>query len=212
MVDIYERISTSIIAGDLDTIKALTQKALDEGVQSHEILKKGLLPGMEVVGQRFKACEIFIPEVLLSAKTMHTAMDLLRPFLSAADAAGAGTVVIGTVQGDLHDIGKNLVAMMLEGAGFRVVNAGVDVKPETLVEAVKTYQPNVLALSALLTTTMPKMTETIDAIKEAGLRDCTKILIGGAPVTQNFANKIGADAYGSNAGEAVEKAKMLSYK
>jgi corrinoid protein of di/trimethylamine methyltransferase len=164
---------------------------------------------MDIVGQRFKACEMFIPEVLRSAKTMQASMEILRPLLSEVDAAGAGMVIVGTVEGDLHEIGKNLVGMMLEGAGFRVVDLGTDVKPSDFVEAAKEHKPNIVGLSALLTTTMPKMGETVNALKEAGIRDQIKVMAGGAPVTQDFVDEIGADAYGSNATAAVEKAKGL---
>jgi corrinoid protein of di/trimethylamine methyltransferase len=209
MSEVYAKMSEVLINGNIEEIRKLTQQALDEGVQAEEILEKGLLPGMDIVGQRFKACEMFIPEVLRSAKTMHGAMDILRPFLSESEAAGVGTVVIGTVEGDLHDIGKNLVAMMLEGAGFRVVDLGTDVKPEGFVDAAKEHKPRILGMSALLTTTMPKMGETVNALKEAGIRDQIKVMAGGAPVTQDFVDEIGADAYGSNATAAVEKAKTL---
>jgi corrinoid protein of di/trimethylamine methyltransferase len=201
--------SEVLIAGNIEEIKKLTQQALDEGTQASDVLSQGLLPGMDIVGQRFKACEMFIPEVLRSAKTMHGAMDILRPLLSEAEAAGAGTVVIGTVEGDLHDIGKNLVAMMLEGAGFKVVDVGTDAKPADFVEAAKEHKPQLLGMSALLTTTMPKMGETVNALKEAGIREQIKVMAGGAPVTQDFVDEIGADAYGSNATAAVEKAKAL---
>lgn len=209
MSEVYEKMSEVLIAGNIEEIKKLTQEALDWGIQAQEILEKGLLPGMDVVGQRFKACEMFIPEVIRSANTMHAAMDIIRPLLSESDAAGVGTVVIGTVEGDLHDIGKNLVAMMLEGAGFKVVNLGTDVKPQAFVEAAKEHKPNILGMSALLTTTMPKMGETINALKEAGIRDQIRVMAGGAPVTQDFVDEIGADAYGSNAAAAVEKAKAF---
>ena len=154
-------------------------------------------------------CEMFIPEVLRSAKSMHGAMGILRPLLSESEAAGSGTVIIGTVEGDLHDIGKNLVAMMLEGAGFKVMDLGTNVKPQTFVDAAKAHNPAILAMSALLTTTMPKMKETIDALREASIRDKVKIMVGGAPVTEDFAKKIGADGYGPNAAVAAEKAKAL---
>ncbi|MBW2057942.1 MAG: corrinoid protein [Deltaproteobacteria bacterium] len=209
MSELYGKISEVLIAGNIEEVKKLTQQALDEGSEAHEILSQGLLPGMDIVGQRFKAAEMFIPEVLRSAKTMHAAMEILRPLLSESDAAGAGTVIMGTVEGDLHDIGKNLVGMMLEGAGFKVVDLGADVKPQSFVEAAKEHKPNILGMSALLTTTMPKMGETINALKEAGIRDQIKVMAGGAPVTQDFVEEIGADAYGSNATAAVEKAKEL---
>jgi len=209
MSELYGRISEVLISGNIEEIKKLTQQALDGGTQAGEILGKGLLPGMDIVGQQFKACEMFIPEVLRSAKTMHAAMDILRPLLSESEMAGSGTLIIGTVEGDLHDIGKNLVAMMLEGAGFKVVNLGTDVKPQAFVEAAKEHKPNILGMSALLTTTMPKMGETINALKEAGIRDQIRVMAGGAPVTQDFVDEIGADAYGSNAAAAVEKAKAF---
>jgi len=212
MSELYGKMSELLIAGNIEEIQKLTQQALDEGNKANEILGKGLLPGMDIVGQRFKACEMFIPEVLRSAKTMHAAMDILRPFLSEAEAAGAGTVVIGTVEGDLHDIGKNLVAMMLGGAGFKVVDLGTDVKPQQFVEAAKEHKPRILGMSALLTTTMPKMGDTVNALKEAGIRDQIKVMAGGAPVTQDFVEEIGGDAYGSNATAAVEKAKAFVVK
>jgi len=168
-----------------------------------------LLLGMDTVGQRFKACEMFLPEVLQSAKCMHECMDILRPLLSARDSAGIGTVVIGTVEGDLHDIGKNLVGMLLEGGGFKVIDLGINVKSQRFIEAAKDHRPHILGLSALLTTTMVKMAETISSLKEAGIRGQIKVMVGGAPVTEDFPRKIGADGYGSNAQIAVEKAKKL---
>jgi corrinoid protein of di/trimethylamine methyltransferase len=209
MAEEYQEISEALIAGDIENVKALTRKTLDAGSAPGEILGKGLLPGMDVVGQRFKVGDMFIPEVLRSAKCMHDAMDLLRPLLSQSEQDGIGKVVIGTVQGDVHDIGKNLVCMMLEGSGFKVVDLGIDVKPETFIEAVKEHQPDIVGMSALLTTTMPKMSETIKAIEEAGLRSQVKIMAGGAPVTQKFIDEIGADSYGSNAAVVVEKARRL---
>lgn len=209
MLELYGKMSEVLIVGNIEEIKKVTQEALDKGVQANEILDKGLLPGMDIVGQRFKANEMFIPEVIRSANTMHAAMDIIRPLLSEASAAGAGTVVIGTVAGDLHDIGKNLVGMMLEGAAFKVVDLGIDVKPQAFVEATKQHNPNILGMSALLTTTMPKMKETINALREAGIRDQVKVMGGGAVVTQEFFMGIGGDAYAFNAAEAVEKAKSL---
>ena len=209
MSELYGKMSEVLISGGIEEIKQLTQQALDGGAEAKAVLEGGLLPGMDIVGQRFKACEMFIPEVLRSAKTMQASMEILRPLLSDADAAGAGMVIVGTVEGDLHDIGKNLVGMMLEGAGFRVVDLGTDVKPQGFVEAAKEHKPNIVGMSALLTTTMPKMGETVNALKEAGIRDQIKVMAGGAPVTQDFVDEIGADAYGSNATAAVEKAKAL---
>lgn len=190
-------------------VKSLTQQSIDGGATARDVLDNGLLAGMDVVGRRFKAGDMFIPEVLLCARTMHGAMDILKPYLSEGDQAGAGKVVIGTVEGDLHDIGKNLVAMMLQGAGFKVIDLGTNIKPQDFVSSVKEHKPKILGLSALLTTTMPKMEETVEALKEAGIRDHVKIMAGGAPVTQDFIEKIGADAYGANAATASEKAKVL---
>ena len=201
--------ASELIAGKEAEVKSLTQKALDNGISAKEILDNGLLAGMDVVGKRFKAGDMFIPEVLLCARTMHGAMDILKPLLSEGDRAGAGTVVIGTVEGDLHDIGKNLVAMMLQGGGFKVIDLDTNIKPQGFVDAVKEHNPNILGMSALLTTTMPKMEETITALKEAGIRDQVKMMAGGAPVTQDFIEKIGADAYGANAASASENAKAL---
>ena len=212
MSEVYGKMSELLILGNVEEIKKVTQKALDEGSQASDILQKGLLAGMDVIGQRFKAGEMFIPEVLRSAKTMHASMEILRPLLSESEASGTGTVLIGTVEGDLHDIGKNLVGMMLEGAGFRVVDLGTDVQPEAFLAAAKEHKPQILAMSALLTTTMPKMGETLNVLKEAGIRDQIKVMAGGAPVTQDFINEIGADAYGSNATVAVEKARALIWR
>ena len=209
MSDLLEKMAEELIKGNEADVKSLAQKALDEGVSARDILDNGLLAGMDVVGKRFKGGDMFIPEVLLCARTMHGAMDILKPLLSEADAAGSGKVVIGTVEGDLHDIGKNLVGMMLEGAGFKVIDLGVNIKPQEFVDAVKEHSPDIVGMSALLTTTMPKMEETITALKEAGIRDQVKIMAGGAPVTQDFIDKIGADAYGANAASASENAKAL---
>jgi len=209
MSELYEKMAKELIAGNEAEVKKLTQEAIDGGAVARDVLDNGLLAGMDVVGKRFKAGDMFIPEVLLCARTMHAAMDILKPLLSEADAAGSGTVIIGTVEGDLHDIGKNLVGMMLEGSGFKVIDLGVNIKPQEFVDAVKEHNPDILGMSALLTTTMPKMEETITALKEAGIRDQVKIMAGGAPVTQDFIDKIGADAYGANAASASENAKTL---
>jgi corrinoid protein of di/trimethylamine methyltransferase len=198
-----------LIAGNIDGVSALTQELVDDKVDASAILTEGLLPGMEVVGQRFKACEMFIPEVLRSAKAMSGALKIIRPLLAETGAPSAGKMVIGTVKGDLHDIGKNLVAMMFEGAGFEVINLGVDLDNEVFVDAVKEHKPDILGMSALLTTTMPRMGEVITAIGEAGIRDQVKIMIGGAPVTSEYAEKIGADAYGANAAMAVDRGKAF---
>ena len=206
---LFEKIAERLIVGKIDEVKELSQQALDQGASPRNIIDKGLLAGMDVVGKRFKAGDMFIPEVLLCARCMHGAMDILKPLLSEADAAGIGIYVIGTVEGDLHDIGKNLVSMMLQGAGFEVIDLGTNIKPQQFVDAVSEHKPTILGLSALLTTTMPKMEETINALKEAGIRDQVKIMAGGAPVTQAFVDEIGADAYGANAASATEKAKEL---
>jgi len=209
MGELLEKVANALIAGKQDEVIKFTQEALDGGTAAKEILDNGLLAGMDVVGKRFKAGDMFIPEVLLCARCMHGAMDILKPLLSEGDAAGAGTYLIGTVEGDLHDIGKNLVAMMLQGAGFKVVDLGTNITAQQFVDAVKEHNPKIIGMSALLTTTMPKMEETIAALKEAGIRDQVKIMAGGAPVTQDFVDKIGADAYGANAASAVDKAKEL---
>ena len=209
MSELLGKMAESLIAGKVDEVTDLTRQALDANVSSKDILEKGLLAGMEVVGKRFKANEMFIPEVLRCAKCMHGAMEILRPLLAETGVETAGTFVIGTVKGDLHDIGKNLVGMMFEGAGFKVIDLGIDLDPAAFVEAIKEHNANLFGMSALLTTTMPKMGETINAIKEAGLRDQVKIMIGGAPVTSEFAKEIGADAYASNAASAVDTGKEL---
>ncbi len=209
MSELLGKMAESLIAGKVDEVSELTQQALDANITSKDILEKGLLAGMDVVGKRFKANEMFIPEVLRCAKCMHGAMEILRPLLAETGVETAGTFVIGTVKGDLHDIGKNLVGMMFEGAGFKVVDLGIDLAPATFVEAIKEHNANLFGMSALLTTTMPKMGETINAIKEAGIRDQVKIMIGGAPVTREFAKEIGADAYASNAASAVDTGKEL---
>jgi 5-methyltetrahydrofolate--homocysteine methyltransferase len=209
MSEILEQISTAVIGGDLDEIQDLTDDALDSGLTAEEILNKGLMPGMDYVGVEFKAGNMFVPEVLRSAKTMQTSMDTLRPLLAKAGVKTVGKVLLGTVKGDLHDIGKNLVGMMCEGAGFEVKDIGKDIAPEQFVDAVKTFEPDVVGMSALLTTTMRSMESTIKVLEEAGLRDKVKIMIGGAPVTQAFADQIGADGYASNAASAADLAKKL---
>jgi corrinoid protein of di/trimethylamine methyltransferase len=209
MSQIYGQLSEAVLGGNLKDIKKLTQTALDDGSSAQQVLDLGLLPGMDEVGKLFKTGAMFIPEVLLSARTMAAAMDVLKPLLAMGEGSGRGTVVIGTVQGDLHNIGKNLVAMMLEGAGFNVVDLGIDVKPQAFLDAVKQHKPKLLGMSALLTTTMPRMDETIRALEEAGIRSQVKVMVGGAPVTQDFVARIRADAYAANAGSAVDVAKTL---
>jgi 5-methyltetrahydrofolate--homocysteine methyltransferase len=207
MSEILEQISTVVIEGDLDEIEDLTEDALDDGLSAEEILNKGLMPGMDYVGVEFRAGNMFVPEVLRSAKTMQISMDILKPLLAESGAKMVGKVLLGTVKGDLHDIGKNLVGMMCEGAGFEVKDIGKDVAPESFVEAIKEFEPDVVGMSALLTTTMRAMESTIKVLEEAGLRDQVKIMIGGAPVTQAFSDQIGADGYASNAASAAELAK-----
>jgi 5-methyltetrahydrofolate--homocysteine methyltransferase len=209
MSELLGKMAESLIAGKIDEVVNLTKEALDGGAAPADILDQGLLAGMDVVGQRFKAEEMFIPEVLRCAKCMHGAMDILRPLLAETGAESIGTLIIGTVKGDLHDIGKNLVGMMFEGAGFNVVDLGIDKEPQNFVDAIKEHNATLIGMSALLTTTMPKMGETINAIKEAGIRDQVKILVGGAPITAAFAEEIGADGYASNAASAVDKGKEL---
>jgi 5-methyltetrahydrofolate--homocysteine methyltransferase len=209
MSEILSTISTAVIEGNLDDIVELTEDALDEGLEAQEILNQGLMPGMDHVGVEFKAGNMFVPEVLRSARAMQASMDILKPLLAESGVKMVGKVLLGTVKGDLHDIGKNLVAMMCEGAGFEVKDLGKDVAPESFVEAVKEFEPDVLGMSALLTTTMRAMEHTIKALEEAGVRDQVKVMVGGAPVTQSFADQIGADGYASNAAAAVEMAKKF---
>jgi 5-methyltetrahydrofolate--homocysteine methyltransferase len=205
----YQRLSELVIAGEMEGARSLTEQLIAQGTPGREILDKGLLPGMEVVGARMKAGECFIPEVLLSARTMQGCLDLIKPHLAAGDSGSAGTILIGTVEGDVHDIGKNLVAMLLEGAGFTVLNLGAQITPAAFLAAVKEHKPHILGMSGLLTTTIPKMADTIKLLSDEGLRASVKVMVGGAPVTQRFADEIGADAYGANAAAAVEKAKGL---
>lgn len=208
MADFQNMIDT-LIEGDENKLTNLVQYALDEGVSAKEILEKGLMAGMDIVGEKMEAEELFIPEVLRSAKTMSAVIDILKPLLAEGDIRVVGKVIIGTVKGDLHDIGKNLVVMMLESAGFDVYNLGTDIPPDKFVEEVKDKDANMLCLSALLTTTMPMMKTTIDALAESGLRDQVKVMVGGAPVTQDFADQIGADGYAHDAGSATKLAKAL---
>ncbi|MEN6371011.1 MAG: corrinoid protein [Armatimonadota bacterium] len=199
----------AIISGKKDMAESLTVEAIKEGVPPDQILNNGLVAGMNVVGQKFKANEFYVPEVLIAARAMDAAMKHLKPVLVATGAKPVGTIILGTVKDDLHDIGKNLVGMMLEGAGFEIVDLGVDVKPEKFAEMVKEKGAQIVALSALLTTTMPAMKTTIGALETAGLKGKVKVLVGGAPVTQNYADEIGADGYAPDAASAVDVAKVL---
>ena len=210
MSEILSVISTAVIDGKKDDIVQLTQQALDEGLKAPEILDDGLMKGMEVVSVRFKAGDMFVPEVMRCARTMLNAMELLDPLLAETGAKMFGKVLLGTVKGDMHDIGKNLVGMMCRGAGFQVQDLGINVEPETFVEAVKEFQPDIVGMSALLTTTMLAMGDTIKALEEAGVRDTVKIMVGGAPVTQAFADKIGANGYAANAPAATDLAKKFA--
>lgn len=202
-----EKIVKSVLDADMDGVEALVKEGLEAGTAPSVLLKDGLIKGMDVVGEKFEAGDLFLSEMLAAAMTMKTGVDILKPHLAGDNSESAGTAMIGTVQGDVHDIGKNLVAMMLEGAGFEVSDVGVDVSPEDFVKAVQEKKPQVLGLSALLTTTMPAVKTTIDALKEAGLRDQVKIMVGGAPVTQEFADVVGADGYATDAVGAVNIAK-----
>ena len=210
MADIVQKIASNLYDGEDQEVAQLVQKALDQGMAAEEILQDGLIAGMDEVGKDFKAGELFVPEVLIAARAMHAGMDILRPLLADSDAISAGKYVIGTVKGDLHDIGKNLVKMMLEGAGFETIDLGTDVSAEDFVAAVREHQPKLLGMSALLTTTMVQMKATIEALQEAGLRDAVKVMIGGAPVTAAFAQEIGADAYAPDAATAVDVARDLA--
>ncbi|HOK55193.1 MAG TPA: corrinoid protein [Armatimonadota bacterium] len=203
-------LAQAIIYRDQAKAEELTKQAIEEGVAPDVILNEGLVAGMNVVGQKFKANEFYVPEVLIAARTMQRAMEHLRPVLIEAGTEPVAKVIIGTVKGDLHDIGKNLVAMMLEGAGFEIIDLGVDVSPEKFVASVQEKDARIVALSALLTTTMPAMRDTIAAFDSAGLRDKIRVMVGGAPVTQNFADEIGADGYAPDAASAVDTAKQLA--
>jgi 5-methyltetrahydrofolate--homocysteine methyltransferase len=210
MADILEKIASNLYDGEDGQVAELVQEALDQGMGPEEVLSGGLIAGMDVVGKDFKAGDLFVPEVLIAARAMHAGMAVLRPLLAESDIPSAGKYVIGTVEGDLHDIGKNLVRMMLEGAGFETVDLGTDVKADAFVEAVREHQPVLLGMSALLTTTMVNMRGTIEALTEAGLRDSLKIMVGGAPVTAAFAEEVGADAYAPDAASAVDVARSLA--
>jgi 5-methyltetrahydrofolate--homocysteine methyltransferase len=201
-------LAENLINGKAPEVKKLTEDALAEGVAPGDVLNDGLIKGMSVVGERFKNNEFYVPEVLIAARAMHAGMDILKPALAASGVKPIGRIMLGTVKGDLHDIGKNLVAMMMEGAGFEVVDLGIDVSPEQFVESAKDGG-GVIAMSALLTTTMTAMKTTMDALEESGIRDTVKVLIGGAPVTQNYADEIGADGYARDAASAADKAKEL---
>jgi 5-methyltetrahydrofolate--homocysteine methyltransferase len=203
-----EELKESLISGKAPQVKELTQAAVNEGVPVPEILNQGLIAGMAIVGKRFKANEFYVPEVLIAARAMHAGMDILQPLLAESGVKPVGKIAVGTVKGDLHDIGKNLVVMMLKGAGFEIDDLGIDVPAEKFVEAAKNGS-QVIAMSALLTTTMPGMAEIVKALEEANLTAKVKTMIGGAPVTQSYADEIKADGYAPDASSAVDKAKEL---
>ena len=209
MSTIYEQLYTAILEGDSEAVPGLVQKGLAQGLAPKEILDNGMVASMNEVGVRFKAGDMFVPEVLMSAEAMQAGLKILRPQLVASGAKLAGKIIMATVKGDLHDIGKNLVGMLCEGAGFEVVDLGFNVEPEAIVAAIKQHQPQIVGLSALLTTTMRAMGHTIKALEEAGLRDKVKVMVGGAPVDAEFAKRITADGYGSNAPAGAELAKKL---
>ena len=208
MVDL-NKVRDALVNGKADEVRDMVKKALDEGQEVEKILNEGLIAGMDIVGEKFKRNEFYVPEMLIAARAMKAGMEVLRPILVQKDVKPLGTVVLGTVRGDLHDIGKNLVGMMLEGAGFEIVDLGVDVSPEKFVQTVKEKKAQIVGLSALLTTTMPSMKDVIKALEEEGIRDKVKVMIGGAPVTQNYADEIGADGYAPDAASAADKAKEL---
>jgi 5-methyltetrahydrofolate--homocysteine methyltransferase len=198
-----------ILNGDGKNAIAITQKAIEEGADPLVIVNEHMIPAMDEAGRRFECEEYFVPELLLAARAMKGALALIRPLLAAQGSEPIGRVIIGTVKGDLHDIGKNLIASMLEGGGFEVIDLGTDVSPEKFVQAVQDRNPNLVCLSALLTVTMPSMKTTIEALKSAGVRDKVRVVVGGAPVTEQWAKEIGADAYGANAAVAVPLARKL---
>jgi len=204
-----ETIYQAVLDGDAPAAESAVKEALAANVPAEDILQKACIPAMGEVGRLFEEGEKFVPEMLISARAMQKSVTLLKPLLAEGNVQAVGKVVVGTVQGDLHDIGKNLVGMMLEGTGFEVIDLGTDVTPIKFVEAVKTHHPQIIGMSALLTTTMPSMKKIMDALQEAGLRGQVKVLIGGAPVTEAYANQIGADGYAPDASSAARKAKAL---
>ena len=208
-MSILVEISEALQKGRSKQIKTLVPQALEEGIPAKQILEEGLMVGMSVIGEKFKNNEVFVPEVLVAARAMNTGAELLKPHLADGDVGSKGKVCLGTVKGDLHDIGKNLVRMMMEGKGLEVIDLGVDVSPETFVQTAIDQDCQIIACSALLTTTMPSMEEVVIKAKEAGIHGKVKIMVGGAPVTEEFSQSIGADAYTSDAASAAEKAVAL---
>ena len=208
-MDLLAKISENLLNGEDEKVAELTQEAIDQGLPPKRILDDGLIAGMDIVGQRFKTHEIYLPEVLVAARAMYAGMDRLKPLLLKEGISSIGKVVLGSVQGDLHDIGKNLVGIMLKGAGFEVIDLGADVPPERFVETAREHDALVIGMSALLTTTMPAMRNVVDLLNEQGLSGKVKTIIGGAPVSADFAREIGADAHGYDAANAVERVKGL---
>ena len=204
-----DKIKQAVLDGEMEGIAELTNQALAQGIKAGEILDVALTPAMDIVGREYEQGDRYVPEMLISAETMKGAVTILKPLLVEAGVEARGKLIIGTVEGDLHDIGKDLVAMMVEGAGFEVINLGAEITAEQFVNAVKEHKPNIIGMSALLTTTMIHMPDVIDALKQAGLRDEVKVIIGGAPVTQDYADKIGADGYAPDAASATKLAKSL---
>ena len=206
---IYEQIADEVVKGQAPAVKELVERALAQANSAEDILNNGLVAGMNVVSEKFKNNEFFIPEVLVSARAMHAGLDILKPLLAQANVKAKGKIVIGTVKGDLHDIGKNIVGMMLQGAGYEIVDLGADVPKEKFIEFTQKEGAQVVGMSALLTTTMINMKEVIQALKDAGLKESVKVIIGGAPVTQSYADQIGADGYAPDAASAVDLTKSL---
>jgi corrinoid protein of di/trimethylamine methyltransferase len=209
MTDILETLREMVVSGKFNDIEEEVQRAVDGGTDLNLLINDALISAMDIVGKRFADGDIYVPEMLVSAKTMKQGLDIIKPLLASGEAEHRGTVVMGTVKGDLHDIGKNLVIMMMEGAGFRIIDLGVDVKIEDLIDTVRKEEADVLGLSALLTTTMPEMQKVIVALDEAGLRNQLKVIVGGAPIDQRFADEIGADGFGADAVEAVQLAREI---
>jgi corrinoid protein of di/trimethylamine methyltransferase len=210
--DLYEQMGDDLYDGLEDEVVAAVNEALGRGREAYEVLTEGLVAGMDIVGNDFRDGILFVPEVLMAAKAMKAGMAILRPLLAESDAPQQGTLVIGTVKGDIHDIGQNLVAMMMEGAGFEVYNLGINVNSDKYMAAIREHNPDILGMSALLTTTMPYMKVVVDRLKEEGIRDDIIVMVGGAPVTQDFADHVGADGYGEDAAKAVEVARRLMAK
>ncbi len=205
----FSALKEAVSKGDAKSATGETQSAVDAGNSVKDIIDNGLIAAMDEVGERFSTGQIFVPQMLRSAKTMQECMKILEPLFTEGEVTSKGKVLIGTVKGDLHDIGKNLVSMMMEGAGFKIIDLGVDIPPEKFVQKIQEVEPDIVGMSALLSTTMPAMRETIEALESAGIRDKIKIMIGGAPVTEEFAREIKADSYASDAGSAVNKAKEI---